>query len=121
MIFNWHEYFELAEFLYQNVGKFNQITNESIYRTVVSRAYYAAYRYSRNYAYLNLGFIPTKTGDDHRDIQFLFEKSGFGDISDILNDLRRWRNQFDYDDIVYNASNMALRAIEKAKKIFDRL
>jgi uncharacterized protein (UPF0332 family) len=48
MAFNWHEYLVLAQFLQSNGSNLGQVTQESAYRSAVSRAYYAAFCHSRD-------------------------------------------------------------------------
>lgn len=46
-MFDWKEFFRTAQYMNQNVEDFPN--KEACYRTVISRAYYAAFRLSQNY------------------------------------------------------------------------
>lgn len=121
MPFNWFEYLSLAQFLYDNADKLDEINKESVYRCVVSRAYFASYCHARNYAQKRFGFIPKELSDDHVAVKNEFKGRAFGDIPTLLDVLRQRRNECDYQDVVDNVSKIAQDAIDKAQKIFNRL
>ena len=123
MIFDWHEYLDIARFLHQNVDKYDQITQESAYRSAISRAYFAAYCHARNYAQDKFGFIPKENSDDHAGVRKEFIRKGraFANIPPILDTLRHWRNECDYQDALDNTSEIVQDAIDKSQKIFDSL
>ncbi len=118
MAFDWKEYFHLARFLAQFGTGFTQ---EAVFRSVVSRAYYAAFCYARNYARDRQGFSPTHTPKDHERVRTHFKKQGRADIARHLETLRQWRNRCDYDDTVVNVSVLVSSAIVRAQKVLDGL
>jgi len=116
MAFDGFGYLEIAEFL--NSGD-HGFPEESAKRSAISRAYYAAFIFSRQYAVKNLGFVPTNTAEDHGTIRNLFKNSSDEALSDVGNDLhnmRIWRNASDYDDANY-PSQFTNTAIVKAGEI----
>jgi uncharacterized protein (UPF0332 family) len=121
MAFNWHEYLVLAQFLQSNGSNLGQVTQESAYRSAVSRAYYAAFCHSREYALHNYRFILQMTSADHNLVREEFRKRRLYRISDILKDLRQWRNQCDYDNNISGIAQKVQDAIKEAQEIFNRL
>ena len=110
---------ELARFLTQSAG--SAYTQEAAFRSAVSRAYYAAFCHARNYARDRQGFYPTHTPKDHERVRSHFKSKGRPDIARDLEILRRWRNQCDYNDAVFNVSSFLLAALARAQKIIDSL
>ncbi|MEK7396088.1 MAG: hypothetical protein AAB116_04030 [Candidatus Poribacteria bacterium] len=121
MAFKWSEYFDLAKFLYSNSSSFCQITQEAAYRSAVSRAYYAAFCHSREYARSNYGFVPTGTGEDHRLVRDVFRRRGISEISDRLKALHQWRKMCDYDNKVNNIGTITQKAIKETMDIFQTI
>lgn len=127
MGFDWKEYLTLAQFLQGNSGII--YSEEAARRAAVSRAYYAAFCYARNYACNKLGFVSTGTGKDHGDLiswysVFETQYPVLIGISDNLADLLRWRNTCDYDDeprIVTNLNLLVKSAVDGAQEIIDAL
>jgi uncharacterized protein (UPF0332 family) len=127
MGFDWKEYLILAQFLQGNNGIV--YSEEAARRAAVSRAYYAAFCFARNYASNKLGFVPTGTGKDHGLLiswYSVFEKTNpaLSGISDNLNELRLWRNTCDYDDkprIIMNLNLLTKSALDEAREIIDYL
>lgn len=118
MAFDWKEYFNLALFLQ---GKTKKYTQEASFRCAVSRAYYAAFCYARNYARDQHGFDPNYDYDDHNLVREHFRDWEMANISDWLLRLRQWRNNCDYQDTVSNVSRLCTSAISQAQKVFDAL
>jgi len=118
MAFDWKEYFNLALSLQ---GKTKKYTQEASLRCAVSRAYYAAFCYARNYAWHEHGFEPTYDSDDHNSVREHFRDWQMPSISGWLLQLRQWRNDCDYHDTVSNVSRLCTEAIKQAQKIFDAL
>ncbi|MBU0567742.1 HEPN domain-containing protein [bacterium] len=119
MAFNWKEYLNLAQFLQRQTGK--GLTQEAAFRCAVSRAYYAAFCYARNYARDRQRFSPTSKPDDHRLVREHFRDKGMAKIAQNLDKLRQWRNNCDYTDTVPNVSILVTSAISKAQEIFSML
>jgi uncharacterized protein (UPF0332 family) len=118
--FDWREYLNLAKFL---LGlKSSEISKEALYRCAVSRAYYSAFCWARNYAQRNLGFKPTKKTEDHKLVREILAKEGFIEIVEKLDDLRKWRNSCDYQDVINKDLNsMAFDSIKHAEYIIQFL
>ena len=119
MAFDWKEYLDLARFL-QGEIEINY-SQESAYRSAVSRAYYAAFCHSRNYARTFENFVPSGRPKDHTDIRGHFRNKGRPGIASELDDLRTWRNSCDYDDTVGDLPQKLKSAIENAQDIIDKL
>lgn len=127
MGFDWKDYLILAQFLHGNSAI--KYSEEAARRAAVSRAYYAAYCYARNYARDNLGFVPEGNGSDHGNLISWYnvfdnynpQLSGIGDN---LAELLQWRNTCDYDDvpdILITLSLLAESALDDAQEIIDAL
>ena len=128
MPFDWRAYFKLAKFLVKLASTafariiLSDFAREALRRSGISRAYYAAYCHVRNHARDRLGFQPRRSADDHAKLrEHLRRNQGYIEIADLLNQLRSWRNNCDYDDIAHRLEDMAKNAIQYARGIFDRL
>lgn len=119
MAFDWKEYLDLARYLQGHGGM--SFSQEAAFRSSVSRAYYAAFCYARNYAVNKEGFIPKKTAADHERLRLHFQNRRKSDIADDLGDLRLWRNMCDYDDSVTNIKVLLSSAITQAQEIINKL
>lgn len=120
MAFNWREFLELARELAGQASA--RYSEEAAKRTSVSRAYYAAFCFARNYAATSQGFKPKWTADDHRLLREHFKKLDgvWDEISDVLNDLRKWRNQCDYHDQVDNLQDLVDNSLKSASNIIQQ-
>ena len=125
MTFNWKEYFDLAQFLQ---GKTEvSYSEESARRAAVSRAYYAAFCFARNYAEDKCGRGKSRRSDEHSELITFYKVLGttnqdFVDIADNLEELRQWRNFCDYDDnIMQDINNLAIYALKDAQEIISML
>ena len=107
MRFDWREFLDLAYFL--GGERDIRYSQESAYRSAVSRAYYAAFCYARNYARDNEEFTPTGSPEDHRKLREHFRRRKRVNIAACLDELRRWRNDCDYEDIVNNVEEKVKR------------
>ena len=119
MSFDWIEYLNLARFL-QGYGG-SSFSQEAGLRCSVSRAYYAAYCHSRNYARDQRSFIPTYKSAGHKRVREHFQNLGMTDISSKLDDLRVWRNSCDYDDSVSNIFVLVSSAVVRSQEIIGKL
>jgi len=117
--FDWKEYFELAKSLSGDT-KANP-SQEAKSRSAVSRAYFAAYCYSRNLARKYLGFIPTQLVDDHKNLREHLKLHKKVATARKLGDLRRFRDDCDYDDEVRNLQGLVIKSFERAEEIFKEL
>jgi len=100
--FDWREFLQLAKALRSfSVPSFSA---EAAKRSAVSRAYYAAFCHTRNYAEKHLGFQRTRSGKDHGFLRKHLGQQGpyWKQIEDELRDLHEWRKRCDYDDAISN-------------------
>jgi len=118
MAFDWREYLNLARYL---VYGGNGFTQETAFRCAVSRAYYAAFCYARNYARDQHGFSPTYKSEDHWHVRKHFQDRGMTKVARKLDQLRQWRNSCDYDDTIAGVSSLFTSAITRAQEVLDRL
>jgi hypothetical protein len=112
--FDWREYLKLAKDLAGQGGA--GYPSEAEGRSAVSRAYYSAFCWVRNYAEAKLGFQRTKTADDHRYLRQHLQNQRKVRLASRLERLREWRNSCDYDDEVPNLSHYVQNAIAIAEK-----
>lgn len=112
-MFDWKDYLVFAKSL--------QTQGEPALRTAVSRSYYAAFCYARNYARDQQQFSPSYSSSDHFNLRDHFRRAGKYEISGKLQRLRQWRNDCDYEDTVQNISSIVESAIKSAEGIIDTL
>lgn len=121
MGFDWKKYLELASYL-KNTPGCSSFLKEAAFRSVVSRAYYAAFCHARNYAVIKYGFTKTKSRSDHSLIRQEFTNHGKKKIADKLEDLSVWREACDYDEEVPALETQYLnRSISLAQFIINDL
>ena len=121
MPFNWREYLELARFLQGQGG--STFSQEAAFRCAVSRAYYAAFCYARNYARDNLTFPPKYGPEDHIYLKEYFRVRAmqFPGIALKLDSLRQKRNRCDYEDSINNPTALLQQALIEAKDVIEGL
>lgn len=115
MPFDWREYLELARELIGRAG--SGYSEEAAKRSAVSRAYYAAFCWARNYAEANWGFRRTGGAEDHKRLREHLRRQSRMQLASNLNRLREWRNTCDYDDEVPNLGRFVQSAIRIAGKV----
>ncbi len=86
MPFDWKEFFELARELANQVG--SGYSAEAAQRSAVSRAYYAAFCWVRNYAERNFGFQRKGEAQDHKLLRDHLRQQGKNQLASQLNKLR---------------------------------
>lgn len=118
LAFDWSKYLDLARSLQ---GQHDVLLREAALRSAVSRAYYAAFCHARNYARDRQGFIPTGTSKDHRLVRQHFQGRKEFDIADKLDELRQWRNDCDYADLVAGLSQLPQHAVAGAQALLGKL
>jgi len=100
MPFDWQEYLAVARFLKGQGGA--GFSEEAAIRTLISRAYYAAYghalRFSRDYLGFVPGRLPEDRTQDHGRLRGHLRKRRRAFVASKLEQLRDWRNVSDYDD-----------------------
>lgn len=118
MPFDWKEFFFLALFLDNKSG--GCFSNEAALRSGVSRAYYAAFCHIRNYAQMNMTFIPNNDSTDHPRLRTHFKsRRDFQTASD-LDDLRKKRNMCDYGNVVSNVPIIYNDVIRLTQRLLAR-
>ena len=118
MSFSWNDFLILAEKLANHP---DPTVDEASFRTATSRAYYAAFNESKDYAVRKLGFAPTKGPDVHKLLRITFENSGMTEIAHSLDRLREWRNACDYDSAMPVSAQYSTNAVAVAKKVLQKL
>jgi hypothetical protein len=116
--FVWKDYLDLARHLENDV---HAHTIEAAQRSAVSRAYYAAFCHARKHAARTLGYAMRRTGEDHEAVPKYLKSKGLGKTAGRLEQLKLFRNQCDYDDVVGNLHFLATTAIALAQEIIDSL
>jgi hypothetical protein len=119
MAYDWAEFLAVAEHLHTVPAP--GCTREALLRSVVGRAYYAAYGVAKQYVAQHLGFRVHGQPDDHARLPWRLISHGLPRAGTRLHDLRDWRNECDYADVVDNLARIALDALEKARQIIDEL
>jgi uncharacterized protein (UPF0332 family) len=119
MPFDWRELLALARDLAGYSG--SSYSTEAASRTSVSRAYYAAFCYVRNYAESKLGFQRARKARDHGELREHLRDLGapWDRIGDYLEDLYKWRVLCDYEDNVQDLDLLVSQAIDTAEKIIQ--
>ena len=95
-------FLELAKTLLNNTTS-SSVNADAFYRTVTSRAYYAAFLSVRSYL-LRKGIALSNKSDVHSDVQKEILNLNQRKVSVELKRLRGYRNKADYD-ISYNANS----------------
>ncbi len=119
MPFNWIEYLELAKSLHTQQGK--NYSQEAVFRSAVSRAYYSAFFFFFNFARDHEGFYPSNNVFDHTAVKIHFSNQRRPDIARELDILRKLRNRCDYEDKVDDLSELFIDAIQYAQEIIDKI
>jgi len=115
MSFDWLSYLELARELARQ-GNASHL-REAANRSAVSRAYYAAFCFCRNYAEQHLGFQRSSLAAEHAQLRKHLSRHNHGRVASNLNRLRQWRNQCDYDDSVNRLHQMVRDSIRLAEQV----
>ena len=122
MSFDWSEYLKFArEIVGQTTTPANQ---EARLRSAISRSYYAAFIKARNYLRDRENSSIPETADVHRYVIEQFEQSSDPirkAIGTKLKQLRRDRNQADYNDTVTELVVMSKKAIRRARQVINSL
>jgi uncharacterized protein (UPF0332 family) len=120
MSFDWSAYLDLAKELNDNLTSHR----EAKQRSVVSRAYYAAFHLAKEYLEQVEGHSIPRTADAHRYVgtQFLVSVDPRRQlIASQLVRLRRLRNQADYAARFPALASIATQSIETAEDIIEAL
>jgi len=123
MSFNWKEFLKLAQLLKED--KDIKCNKEAAYRSAVSRAYFSAFCFARNYAQANLDYQPLFNADDHSHIREHYRIYNMDEIARLLDHLRGWRNECDYFDEINNREGtldvLVNTALSRAGRLFTLL
>jgi uncharacterized protein (UPF0332 family) len=97
--FKWIKFLDLAKDLHNSTAEDLSLA-EAKYRTVIGRAYYAAFNVAKQY--LESQGIPiSKQGEAHQEVKKCLMQIN-GTVAANLNNLRSARNTADYKSNVYN-------------------
>jgi hypothetical protein len=69
----------------------------------------------------HLGFVPSGGAGDHGSLAAHFRLRGMPALAVSLRDLRRWRNECDYDNVVPTLSTTVGEALREAAAVIQRL
>jgi hypothetical protein len=112
-VFNWFDYFNLAEELLQHEG-------EAYQRSAVSRAYYAVYCNARNRLQLGGEYAPQEDETEHTHVWNTFRRGPEREriqIGELGHRLRERRNMVDYEDYIERLSDVVDDAMIRAHRI----
>jgi len=121
--FDWSEYYKLSEALHKDPNIFGY--EEATFRTIASRAYYAAFKCAMNFAQ-GENYIPFNNGNDHEAIRRYFRNDPKEPIrikiSADLDRLCKNRTKADYwDHFDSTPRSLAYYSLSYAKKILENL
>jgi uncharacterized protein (UPF0332 family) len=117
MPFEWLSFLELAKELMEGIESRWERLSEAVKRTVVSRAYYSAFCYIRNYEAAHSRFTPTNTAEDHKNLIKHLKNIGRFKIATTLRNLREYRNDCDYADSIENIDKIVRKALLDAEEL----
>lgn len=119
-------FIDLAVKLNDNVDLLTKECNcqykECIVRTVIDRAYYAAFLHARDWLDVNeTNFTITGKGIDHKNVRICLKKKGMKWIADILYDLHNKRKIADYETVRIVDASFARDVISMANNVIMSL
>jgi len=120
MSFEWLNYLTFSQYLLDNCDAIPE--QEACCRTIVSRAYYAVYCSTREYALRHFGY--SSSGNDHQALQtfLMTRQKPYSTIGNQLKRLHQLRKKADYDNELNELPvNTATRALAQAQKIATHL
>lgn len=119
--FCWENLLRIAEHLHDPERIPLPANRDALYRSAVSRAYYAVYCTLREYAIKNYRFVPRGEAVDHDKLVYQLRTSGkFQKYTDLIHDMRRYRNKCDYDNTVERSLlNLSLTTINLAQTLIN--
>ena len=118
MSFDWVEFLHVAQFIRHRSDGFS---GEAACRCAASRAYYAAFHRILGHAREHLSFVPQMGPEDHGRLRAHLRATRLRRLALKLNDLRLWRNDCDYRDVIPDVAALADQAISEARAIIDAL
>lgn len=123
MSFDWAEYLRLAKELAKNPPPNCDL--EAIYRTVIGRAYYGAFREAQNFL-VKRGSFSVEFGEGSHN-KVIFEFKGHPNrycqlIGEDLRRMKQFRERADYqDEFEGSLENAVDLVVDRAEKIMKRL
>lgn len=115
--FDWHGYLDLSRQLHSLP---NPASREAVLRSIISRAFYAAFILARNNARDNHKQVMDGSTRDYNTV-FMYYKKSNPRITPDLKNLKAWRENCDYSDIVDNLEIIAKEAIRISQMIISKL
>jgi len=122
MAFDWKSLVEVAKELNKHAGASGH--PEAFYRSALSRAYFGAYGYAREYAYKFLGFVPREASEDHGRLRAHLQRKRRAGDADRVGILRQLRNEADYESALSAPPDWAsavVKAVSLAERVFASL
>lgn len=126
--FEWIQFLKLAEELNQSAMLDTSLA-EAKYRTVIGRAYYAAFNFGKEYL-KSRGIFISKAGGAHQEVKECFRQID-RNVARKLHNLRQIRNSADYRAhnkriknnkiIIIDWEKESEKAIENAKEIINAI
>jgi len=116
--FSWNEFYRLAEHLH-NGCSFE--CWEAVQRTIVSRAYYAAFCMAKEVLEHKYKITVPQNSASHTYVRIEYKKQGRGDISDPLRELRKYRNCCDYNKNVKDLHLLVNKSLILSEDIIRNL
>jgi len=116
--FNWDELYRFAEHLNNDYSFSYQ---EAVQRTIVSRAYYAAFCMAREVLKHKYKISIPQNAASHEYVRIEYEKRGLNNISDSLANLRKYRNCCDYDNSVKDLHRIVNESLILSENIIRNL
>lgn len=118
MPFDWSAFVALA----RDLKASPEPATEARLRTALSRAYFGAFCYARNYSQRWLRFQPSGTEEDHRRVRDYLWGKKRQNVARALDQLRRWRNTADYaDDTGLDLASTVDAALQEAERVIAAL
>lgn len=113
----WDKFINLGHEMIKNHYQSN-ISDEMVYRCIMSRAYYAGYCTIRDQA-INSGFTIEKSSEDHGRLRQHLVKCGYKEAASILTELRFDRNRADYNTECRIECMDAEKALREAARLLS--
>ncbi|MBI1832213.1 MAG: hypothetical protein HYR84_12280 [Planctomycetes bacterium] len=122
MSFDWKTLLDAAREMAQTASA-GAANAEALFRSAVSRAYFSAFCYTRNYAESYLKYVPKQDERDHGSLRAHLKGKRRHADADRLERLRQWRNDADYlNDLPWSDVPIVVAiAIAESEKVFQSL
>lgn len=126
-MFNWKEYYRLAERLTERDVKLKEFSREACLRSAIGRAYYFLFNTAKKYATngkLSPKFKLTGSAQDHGELAQYFKKKNDANLEKVgrvLSRTRRWREKCDYENKFPKLEQRTKKALRDIKKACENL